>query len=489
MKNVKKSRPVRIKWKHVLVIFLVLIVFQVFVSHMQQDTLRDLLSDTLQWYKQNSAEQIGNLTTTSLEILLESYPVEGGEDPQSRERNLVHALNSILRQPMMNRNVEVMCVIVPHKEKFITFDLGQSIYRYFYYDEIPDVLVRPEHEDAVKRYIGIHEQMRKTELTTSINEGQSIFHVYIPLVPYGEYGGAVYLRIHPDVTFISQQVLSTFNKTVIIFFSLILTGLLSMFYISTYIIIDRDEAREQLFSEHEHHLQEQVAQEKERVFAKRIYHTHHKAEKVMGFINEDIEAVNENNIKEIKYRIGKYANFISRVIYDMKWFNPPIQTIRSNLFSTNLNDVLSFIVNNIFLRLSYPVESIKFNLELDEKLPSVSVNEFVAWEIIEPLIQNAIDHSDKSEVIITLSTRYDEKNNRSLLLIEDNGEGIDEELLQSGPEGEKKIFLENITTKSDSKNKGYGCFLASEISKRCGWQLDVENREEGGARFILRINH
>ena len=65
----------------------------------------------------------------------------------------------------------------------------------------------------------------------------------------------------------------------------------------------------------------------------------------MGFINEDLENVDEKNIKEIKYRVSKYANFISRVIYDMKWYSPPIQTIRNQTFLTNLNELLKFIIN------------------------------------------------------------------------------------------------------------------------------------------------
>jgi light-regulated signal transduction histidine kinase (bacteriophytochrome) len=266
-------------------------------------------------------------------------------------------------------------------------------------------------------------------------------------------------------------------------------GLLAMFYISTYTIVERDEARELLYKEREVHLLEHIAQKKEHLFTKRIYHTHHKAEKVMGFINEDLENVNESNIKEIKYRVSKYANFISRVIYDMKWYNPPIQTIRNQIFKTNLNELLRFIVNHIFLRISFPVKTIKFEFNLDDRLPNVSVNEFVIWEIIEPLIQNSIDHSDKDIVITNITTQYRPAEGSSVLLIEDNGKGIRPDLLEKNEVGIKKIFLENISTKEEEKNSGYGCYIAYEISKRCGWELDAENNEHGGCRFTLIIKH
>lgn len=489
MKALKKNQSVRFEWKHILIIFLTLIFFQVFVTQLQQNTLRDLLSDTMDWYKQNSAEQIGNLTTTSLELLLESEPLDEHEDKADKERNLIHALNSILKQPLMKRNVEEMCVILPYNDRFVAMDLGQSIYTYFYNHQVSDTLNNPIYKNAVTRYAGIHEKMLKSELITSFEEEQNIFHVYIPLVPHGEYGGAVYLKIHPDFSFISQQILTSFKKTLLFFSSLILLGLLAMFYISTYTLQERDKARELLFSEREDHLREHIAQKKEHLFTKRIYHTHHKAEKIMGFINEDLENADENNIREIKYRISKYANFISRVIYDMKWYNPPIQTVRNQIFKTNLNEVLRFIINSIFLRISYQVKTIQFNFNLDENLPNISVNEFVAWEIIEPLIQNAIDHSDKEIIIVTISTKYDSANKSSILSVEDNGKGIRPDLLERNEFGIKRIFLENITTKEEDKNCGYGCYLANEISKRCGWELDACNKENGGCKITLLIKH
>jgi hypothetical protein len=254
MRFFKKLKNIQFGWKHILVIFITLIIFQVFVSHLQQNTLRDLLSDTMDWYKKNSAEQIGNLTTTSLELLLESDPLDNSKDKVSRERNIIHALNSILKQPLMKRNVEEMCVILPYKDTFIATDLGQALYAYFYNRQVSEALVNPIHNNAIAMYAGLHNDMIKSELITSLQEGQNIFHVFVPLVPYGEYSGAVYLKIHPDVSIISHQILSSFNKTTLVFSSLILMGLLAMFYISTYTLRERDEARELLYKERETHL-------------------------------------------------------------------------------------------------------------------------------------------------------------------------------------------------------------------------------------------
>lgn len=489
MKPIKKFEHTRFGWKHLLIIFITLIIFQMFVSQLEQNTLRNLLSDTMDWYKQNSAEQMGNLTTTSLELLLESDPLQSGRDRAGRERNLVHALNSILKQPLMNRNVEEMCVILPHNGKYVAMDLGQPLYSYFYDHKVGDTITDPAYGNAVMRYASLHSGMMKSELIASFQEKQNIFHVFVPLVPYGEYSGAVYLKIHPDVSSISQQILSSFNNTVLVFSSFILMGLLVIFYVATYTIIERDEAWELLYNERESHVKEQIAQKKEHLFAKRIYHAHHKAEKVMGFINEDLEKIDETNIKETKYRISKYANFIARVIYDMKWYNPPLQTIRSRIFATDLNEVLRFIVDHIFQRTSSPVKTIGFNFKLDNNLPAVPVNEFVIWEIVEPLIQNSIDHSDKAIISISINTKHNAESRTSVLTIEDNGKGIRPDLLEENESGVKSIFLESTSTKEEDSHHGYGCYLAYEILKRCGWDLDAENIQSGGSRFSVLIRH
>ena len=52
-----------------------------------------------------------------------------------------------------------------------------------------------------------------------------------------------------------------------------------MYYISSYTLRSRDEVQKMLLEEHEIRVKEKVLHDNEAMFAKRIYHTHHKAEK------------------------------------------------------------------------------------------------------------------------------------------------------------------------------------------------------------------
>jgi hypothetical protein len=92
--------------------------------------------------------------------------------------------------------------------------------------------------------------------------------------------------------------------------------------------------------------------EKESLFTKRIYHTHHKAEKIMGFIKNDVRTMNSENLGQLKQRVITYSNFISRIIYDMKWYDQDINTIVNPVFHSNINAIIEFIVQNVFLRIS-----------------------------------------------------------------------------------------------------------------------------------------
>jgi K+-sensing histidine kinase KdpD len=149
------------------------------------------------------------------------------------------------------------------------------------------------------------------------------------------------------------------------------------------------------------------------------------------------------------------------------------------------------MVDNIFNRVSDKRDQYQFQLDLDNNVPIVNINEFVVWEILEPLIQNSIDHSmSTQDMVIGITSVYDSELNTSKIIIKDNGAGIPEYLLEKDENGQKMIFLENSTTKTSMSNSGYGCYIAYEIStQRCNWKIDVENLSGGGCQFMLDIPH
>ncbi len=484
---IEKMRLYHLELKHLLIIFIVLAAAQVLITLVQKASLQRFLAETQNSYQRDTAERLASLTATALELLLETLG-QTHIHADNVSRKSIEAINIILSQQLLQQNVEDVCVLVSHKNQIIPIDNGRVLYENFMgsLSQIPPPDI--PHRDAIKLYRQIRDTLLSTEQIYSIVEGKQTFHVFVPFIPKGEYAGAVYMKNSPDFKFITKEIVSAYNQTGIIFSGLILFGLLAMFFISSNTLNERDEAQRMLYKLREKQLEEKIHLQKEAMFAKRIYHTHHKAEKILGFIKEDLRGLSEENINEVKYRVGKYANFVSRVIYDMKWYEPPIQAIRNPLFKTDLNEVIRFIVDNICLRTTQNTSIYRFELKLDASLPLVHVNEFVVWEIVEPLLQNSMDHSRNRKVTITVETKYDPANNIARILISDDGYGIKRELLQKNENGVKRIFLENISTKQVEENSGYGCYLAYEIAKQwCGWSLDAENISGGGCRFTITI--
>ncbi|MBI9072145.1 MAG: ATP-binding protein [Melioribacteraceae bacterium] len=480
----------RFEFKHLTVIFVVMIIFQLTLSFIQKNYLHNYLVNTQQLYQRESVENMANLVTTSLEMLLENINVKEIES-ESKKTNIIKSFNIIFSQQLLQKNTNDVCLLVHSHGKNIVLDDGKSLYNFLKENNKLVSDNTSKHLEAVKYFKQLEKGIHEFDEIHSILIDETTFHIFVPFVPNGEYLGLIYLKKTPDFSNISDEIISSYDEAAVIYSSLILLGLLAMYYISSFTVKERDDVQRKLYEENEKHLMEQIHFDKESQFAQRIYHTHHKAEKVMGFIKDDLRNVTYENFLELKDRVVKYSNFISRVIYDMKSFDPPVSTIRNQMFRTNLNDVIDFILNHIFLRISQHTDVFKFKVEHDENIPLIHINEFVVWEIIEPLIQNCIDHSGVEPVEVTIKTRYNPETGITNLFISDNGNGFSDEMLTLNDDGIKKIFEQNISSKTTSENSGYGCYIAYEMAtKRCGWKLDSYNKTAGkGACFEISIKN
>lgn len=484
-------RKYRFEVRHLIVLFLVLILFQFIVLLMNQNSLEKVLVKTQQWYQQDAAERIANLTATSLELLLES---KGQTKKMSdvERRQIIQDFNIIFSQQLLDKNVQTVCILIPRDTSVVAIDDGHRLFSYLFEGGGNFRSKNPAHAEAAQLYQQVKDNIARTEQTITLLEGQQVFHVFIPFVPRGEVVGAVYMKNTPNLSFLTQEMSSNYGETALVYSGLILIGLVAMFYISSRTLKERNEAQHLLFEEQKRHLAEQIHHQKEVLFAKRIYHTHHKAEKIGGFVKEDLRNLTPENLDVIKYRINKYTSFVARVIYDMKWYDPPIQTVRGPLFKTNVNEVIQFIVENIFKRVSGERGASSFNLELDPTMPDVAINEYVLWEVLEPIIQNSLDHAGVEQIIVTIRTHYAPSDRQSTIIVEDNGKGVPPGLLETDETGTRRVFLEHVSRNDGTgkEHSGYGCYIAYEIAtQRCGWKLNVENRAEGGCRFMFTMPH
>jgi len=479
----------RLEIRHLTVLFVLLLVFQLVIWFVHKTSIQDVLVSTQEWYQQDSAERLANLTTTSLELLLESQG-RGQKLTDNDVQRIVQDFNIILSQQILHQNVQEVCILARHDSSIIAIDDGRDLYSFMFRGVHTIPPSRVSHSRAIELYTALEPEMSGAEQIRTIVEEKQTFHVFVPFVPRGELVGAVYMRNTPDFSFITREMIASNDRATLIYSGLILLGMLAMYSISSLTLGERDKTQKLLLEEQREHLEEQIAHQKEMLFTKRIYHTHHKAEKVMGFIKEDLRMLSADTIKDGAYRITKYANFIARVIYDMKWYDPPVETIRGQMFQTNVNELIKFVVKNIFCRVPEGGDSHQFKLDLDPSLPFVHINEFVVWEVLEPIIQNCVDHSGVEPLVISIQTSYDPARRETTITIADNGVGVEPRLLQRDEKGVQILFHEHVSARQSGakEHSGYGCYISHEIATgRCGWRLEAANIESGGCKFTIVI--
>ncbi|MCK6601590.1 MAG: ATP-binding protein [Bacteroidetes bacterium] len=489
-KIITKYSKYRFEISHITIFFIVIVTFQIILTFVQKSSLNDFIDQTQGWYQKHSAERLALITATSLELLVENFSVRDSVTT-SEERKAVTSFNVIFKQQLLQQNVEDICLILIRHHRLYVIDTGQEFYDFMRGQAIPHSEASGNHRDAVALFLEHREEMKQQEVIHSTLKDEKTFHIMVPFVPNGEYLGVMYMKITPDFAFLTDEVQTNVEKVTILYFVLILWGLISIYLVSSHAVKERNEAQQQFFELTKENLKKQIRLEKESLFTRRIYHTHHKAEKIIGFIKDDIRKITADTIESVKKRVLTYSNFISRIIYDMKWYDQPVNTILNPMFRTNINEVIRFIIDYVFLRLSSKNEMFDFRLDLDEAMPVVHVNEFVVWEILEPLLQNSIDHGKKRSIQITVTTKYDPDRRLSVLTIADDGIGIRPDLLEPGENGVKRLFLENESTKeSENVMSGYGCYIAHQMAVgRCGWGMDAENLSGGGCKFTILIRH
>jgi C4-dicarboxylate-specific signal transduction histidine kinase len=67
-----------------------------------------------------------------------------------------------------------------------------------------------------------------------------------------------------------------------------------------------------------------------------------------------------------------------------------------------------------------------------------------------------------------------------VLRVEDNGPGIPPDLLP-------RVFDPFFTTKAPGEGTGLGLTITARIVQELGGTVDADNREQGGARFTVRL--
>ncbi|HHD83007.1 MAG TPA: GHKL domain-containing protein, partial [Bacteroidetes bacterium] len=139
----------------------------------------------------------------------------------------------------------------------------------------------------------------------------------------------------------------------------------------------------------------------------------------------------------------------------------------------NINEIIENALNIIYI----PTE-IKVNKKFGE-LPKTDVYYDELLRTFTNILSNSVEAIvDKGT--IEIATRYDNINNRIIVVIEDSGSGIDSKIIQD-------IFSPLFTTRKE--NAGIGLSLAKRVIEEHGGKIQVLSKEGDGTtiRIVLPV--
>ena len=166
--------------------------------------------------------------------------------------------------------------------------------------------------------------------------------------------------------------------------------------------------------------------------------------------------------------VEEEINRLNSIVVDFLFAVRPMDT---SMEEQRINPILEEIVELVSVELENA--GIEVGLELQEDLPKINLDEKYLKQAILNLIKNSISAMPEGGILTLRSRR---KNDQIEVTVEDNGEGIPEDILG-------KIFEPYFTTKDFGS--GLGLTVVYKIVKEHLGEITVDSREGSGTSFTL----
>lgn len=147
--------------------------------------------------------------------------------------------------------------------------------------------------------------------------------------------------------------------------------------------------------------------------------------------------------------------------------------------ATSLREVIEWLVDRYALQ--FEDRGVLLQAHAPDVAPVVAVDALVLRQVAENLVTNAIKYAPLSNLDISLRGSGE---GFWQLLIEDRGPGIARDLQHALFRPFQRLAHAD---KDDGRSTGLGLSLAKQIIVNLGGQLWYEDREGGGARFIIEL--
>jgi two-component system, NtrC family, nitrogen regulation sensor histidine kinase NtrY len=129
----------------------------------------------------------------------------------------------------------------------------------------------------------------------------------------------------------------------------------------------------------------------------------------------------------------------------------------------------------------YQGGTVKIEQRLAKDLPEIDGDKGQITQVLLNLVENARDAlGARDDGRVTITTRKGEANDRTLLIVEDNGPGVPSEL-------KDKVFAPYFTTKQTKGGTGLGLAIVHRIVSDHGGRITISDARDRGARFTIEL--
>ncbi len=184
-------------------------------------------------------------------------------------------------------------------------------------------------------------------------------------------------------------------------------------------------------------------------------------------------AENESARQDVR-TIERHARTCQKIVADLLNFARSRKARRS---PTEINRLLEESLAMLATHLRHG--SFRLDLELAADLPVLEVDPDRLRQVFVNIAMNAVQAGGESGGELRVKSSLAE-NGKTVIIMEDNGEGIDEAALP-------RIFDPFFTTKEPGQGTGLGLSISHAIVHEHGGSLRAENTPEGWTRFTIEL--
>ena len=192
-------------------------------------------------------------------------------------------------------------------------------------------------------------------------------------------------------------------------------------------------------------------------------------------IEEGLKTEDQEVVRKGWGIVDRNQEKISRLVLDMLTFSKEREP---ELIVSDLNTVVSDVVDVVQTRVDHLNVGLKFHA--DDALPKFPFDPEGIQHAVLNVLTNALDACEEaSQPTVLVSTRYDEAEGLAMVVVKDNGAGVDDENL-------KRIFSLFESTKGN-RGTGLGLSVSQKILHEHGGEIKVTSQKGMGSTFTLEI--